>query len=162
MDLRSEGFGAIEDMRLGVDYTGTIKLRGFQVSVRPLSMAETLQVENNCQIAFSKMPEPSKTQLRWNHFYAKETLKLATTSDLDKNDSQLTDPILDRMTPEEVQALMKQYVAFVDRVNPVLENVNNKETLGALIEQVKKNPSQLTELSLSQLTALCHHLILGD
>lgn len=162
MDLRSEGYGAIEDMRLGVDYKTRIQLRSFSITVRPLSMLETLQVEGNCQMEFSRVPEPAKTQLRWNHIFAKETLKLATTSDIGATDSSMTDAVMEKMTPEELQALMKQYVAAVDRVNPILETVNNKEDLGALVEQVKKNPSQLTELSLSQLMGLCRHLIFGD
>lgn len=150
-------------MRLGVDYTETISLRSFKVMVRPLSMLETLQVAHEVQVQMSQKDEFSKHRLSENSIVARETLKRATSTDVGSKDSILTDLILEKMTPEEVQYLFKQYVAAVDRKNPCLEMMT-AEKVQELVNEVKKNPreewaSLLTGLSFSELLSLSHHLI---
>lgn len=150
-------------MRQGVDYTETIRCRGQVLRIRPLSIVETMQVAHEVQSQMSGKDEFSQNALSENVILAKETLRRATTSDVGKTDTPLTDYIMERMTPEELQYLMKQYVAALDKKNPSLELMKPEE-VEALVQALKKSPEsdlalELTALSFSQLVSLSHTLI---
>lgn len=155
----------IEQMRLGIDYRFTLVVRGFTLSVRPLSIAESVTVATNVAERLSTAPKAALHRLTEHHFLAKETLILASTTDYGTNDPKITELILDRMTPEELSELFKQYVDNCDRCNPSLDLLP-PERLGVLIEDLKKNltgpqelASRLTELSRSHLLSLAHSLL---
>lgn len=153
----------IDAMRLGTDYRFLVKIRGFEMYVRPLSISETIQVTANTQEKLSLLPPQSRNVLTEHTILAKETLKLASTSDVGRDDIKITDLILDRMTNDEIHYLFKQYIAATDRCNPALELLKPEE-LTNLVSEVKKNKgeelaSALTELSLSQLVSLAHHYV---
>lgn len=153
----------IDAMRLGTDYRFLVKIRGFEMYVRPLSISETIQVTANTQEKLSLLPSQSRNVLTEHTILAKETLKLASTSDVGRDDIKITDLILDRMTNDEIHYLFKQYIAATDRANPALELLKPEE-LTNLVNEVKKNKgeelaSALTELSLSQLVSLAHHYV---
>jgi len=153
----------LDAMRLGTDYRFLVKIRGFEMYVRPLSISETIQVTANTQEKLSTLPAQLKNVLTEHTILAKETLKLASTSDVGRDDIKITDLILDRMTNDEVHFLFKQYIAATDRCNPALELLK-AEDLTNLVNEVKKNKGEelvsvLTELSLSQLVSLAQHYV---
>lgn len=153
----------LDAMRMGTDYRFLVKIRGFEMYVRPLSISETIQVTANTQEKLSMLPAQSRNVLTEHTILAKETLKLASTSDVGRDDIKITDLILDRMTNDEVHFLFKQYIAATDRVNPALELMKS-EDVNNLVSDLKKNKredlaSALTELSLSQLVSMAHHYV---
>lgn len=148
----------LDAMRLGVDYHLTIKVRGFTMTVRPLSISEHIQVASRVIEKFDQLPKTAQNRLTENMIKAKETLIVASTTDVDTNDPKITDYILDRMTDSEVQFIWKQYLSACDKVNPVFEEME-ESTLREMVEQVKKNPDQLTELSFLELVNVSRLLI---
>lgn len=155
----------IDAMRLGVDYSFVIKIRAFQLRVRPLSISENVQIAGEVAERLTDIPESLRNTLTQHTILAKETIKVASTSDVGANDPRITDYILDRMTADEVHSLFKQYVAACDRVNPSLERMK-PEDLDNLIAALKKNArdqealdSQLIELSHLQLHSLVASLL---
>lgn len=148
----------LDAMRRGVDYRLEIKVRGFSMMVRPLTVDEVMQVAATVQEKMTMIPDSAKNALTENVLLAKETLKLASTSDIGTNDPKITDYILGRMTTDELQCLHKQYVGICDKVNPMLEEMAAAE-LQALIDALKKSPLQLTELSFMEMANVCRHLI---
>lgn len=154
----------INAMRLGVDYRLEIKVRGFKIMVRPLAISETLQIASAVQDELTKLPTNAQNRMTEHFILAKETLKLASTTDVGKNDPRITDLIMMNMTNDEIHFLFKQYVAACDRVNPALEMLQT-EQVQALVDDLKKNSSkeelglQLIEQSFSQLVSLVHYLL---
>lgn len=152
----------LDAMRQGVDYHLEISCRDYVVTVRPLTMKETVEVATRVNDAILKLPEHARTRIMESTLLAKETLKLATKSDVDSADQpRLTDYIMDRMTPEELQFIHRQYVQAIDRVNPVMETLP-KERLDELVGAIKKNETALTDLSFLELANVCRCLIRGD
>lgn len=153
----------LDAMRIGTDYRVLVKIRGFEMYVRPLSISETIQVTATAQEKLSMLPVQARNVLTEHTILAKETLKLASTSDVGRDDIRITDLILDRMTNDEVHFLFKQYIAATDKANPALELMKADE-LTSLVNEVKKNKgeelvSALTGLSLLQLVSLAHHYV---
>lgn len=152
----------LDAMRRGVDYRLEIKCRDYSVSVRPLTMKETIDIATKVNDALLNLPQHARTTLMESALLAKETLKLATTSDVDSKEvGRLTDYIMDRMTPEELQFIHRQYVQAIDKVNPVMERMTKEEVM-ELVERVKKNESALTSLSFLELANVCRQLILDN
>jgi hypothetical protein len=152
--------GHLDAMRLGVNYSGVITIRGFSLRVRPLSISESIEVAAKVTDRILSLPKSGQNRLSENTFLALETLALASTSDVGANDPKITDYTLTRMTPDELAAVFKAYVAECDRVNPALERMT-AEDVTALIESLKKSAgdqveldSRLTELSLSELASI--------
>ena len=153
----------IDAMRLGTNYRTMLKVRGFEIFVRPLSISETVEVAGAVQNYLASLPLSSRNQLTEHTAVAKETLKKASTSDVGVFDPKVTDYILDRMTNDEVAYLFDQYVAACDKVNPALEMMK-PEQLTAIIEELKKNKDleldlALTELSFLQLISLVRYFL---
>jgi len=160
----------IEAMRAGVSYRFPIKVRNFELDVRPLALMETVSVAQKVAEAMKGVPESARNRLTEHAFLAKFTLELASTSDVDKNDPRITSYVLDRFTNDEIMAVFKQYVSIVDRANPVLDFMSPPEMEG-LIDHLKKNrtetsseewDSQLIELSFSQLVSLVRFYLTND
>ncbi len=155
----------IDAMRQGVDYRFPVKLRGFSILLRPLSVGESIQVASRVKARMELAPPEMVHALTSNTYLAGETLVLASTADVDTNDPRLTELIVQRMTPDELQSLFKQYVAGCDRCNPALETMKVEE-VRALADELKKNSPdpealalQLTALSLLHLVNLTHFLL---
>lgn len=154
----------IDAMRLGVNYRLEIKVRGFKIMVRPLAIQETLQVAATVQEEISKLPASAQNRLSEHFILAKETLKLASTTDVGRNDPRITDLILTQMTNDELHYLFKQYVAACDKVNPALELLTPSD-MQTLVDELKKNSDEtelglaLTELSFLQLASLARYFL---
>jgi hypothetical protein len=158
MVLPTSTIEQIEQIRHGIDYRFVIQVRAFQMLARPLSMSETVEVANTVSATLQKIPEIARNRLVENTVLAKQTLITASTSDVGANDPKVTELILDRMTPEEIQAIFKQYLAGCDRCNPSLEKMS-KDDLLALVDDIKKNAPTPEALDLV-LTRLSHlHLL---
>lgn len=106
-----EQIDQLSAMRMGVDYRLEVKVRGFKILVRPLAISETLQVASAVQTELRKLPPDAQNRMTEHVILAKETLKLASTSDVGKNDPHITDLIMMNMTNDEIHFLFKQYVA---------------------------------------------------
>ena len=153
----------IDAMRMGVDYRVPVKVRGFTCLFRPLSMQETVEVASAVQNHFMSLPAQSRNSLTENTLLAQKSLQLASTSDVGQTDFQLTEIICQRMTPDEIQFLWKQYCSAIDKANPSLE-LASAEEMGELVEALKKSPkeslaSALIGLSFSQLVSLGSYLL---
>ncbi len=148
----------LDAMRMGVEYRLEIKVREFKMSVRPITITETIQVASKVADKLMTLPKTAQNRITEHVLLAKETLMLASTSDVDVNDPKITDFILDRMTPDEIDNLFKQYVAATDKVNPSLEEMST-ERVEALVEDIKKNPSLLIEHSFLELVNVSRYLL---
>lgn len=147
----------LELMRLGVDARFTVKLRGFAIPLRPLSVAETNQVVCEVAAEISTVPDHARNRLIENTIYAKKTLIRASGDDMG-NGQKLTDLVLSRMMPSELEFLLKEYIAGCDRVSPSLETLPEDE-LRAMVAKVKKTPSTVIDLSFYQLANVCRFLL---
>lgn len=159
MDLRIDD---IDAMRMGVDYRAPIKLRDYQVYVRPLANSEVINCYSNVAEYMSTIPEKRRTRIMEDNAIAREFLKMAS-AEYGKYPGKITDPILDQMTNEEVMFLYKEWMAICDKVNPQLENLPT-ERIKELVDAIKKNTpkdldSQLTELSFGQMRSILSYLM---
>lgn len=153
----------IDAMRMGTDYRVPVNVRGFRMLVRPLSMQETVEVASSVQARLDGLPVSARSSLTEHTILAQETLQKASTSDVGKTDYQITEVIMQKMTPDEISYLWKQYVSAIDKTNPSLEMMREEE-LVLLAEALKKSPPgelglALIELSFSQLVSLALHLL---
>ncbi len=158
----SESLPQIDQMRMGVDYSFAVKLRGFTVVLRPLSNAEMMEANGNVSAIMSSKPQHLRSRISEDNELAKEYLERAS-SPFAVYAPVLSKPILEQMTNEEVMYFYKEWMAVVDRVNPHLEKLT-ADQLDTIVDAVKKNPTedlhyQLTELSFGQLANLAHYLL---
>lgn len=155
----------IDAMRLGVDYRFTVQVREFKLHLRPLAISEVVKVAHEVASDLSQMPKVAQTSLTENMTLAKRTLVMASTPDVGVNQPTITELIFDKMTPDELQFIYKQYLSGCDRANPALEILSYDEVV-ALVEDVKKKASPaeqvsaLTELSFLQLVSMVHLLLI--
>lgn len=151
----------LDAMRMGVDYRSALKIRGLTLQIRPLAIVEFVQIANEVSNLLESLPDAERTTFREHLEVAKKTIQRATTPDVGSQvHPRLTDYILDRMTPEEVEFAYKQYVAATERANPALEEMKAEE-IQELAARVKKSPSELIELSFLELVNLSRLLLLS-
>lgn len=160
-DYEKEGLPQIDAMRHGVDYKFTVRCRGFTVDLRVLTLAESTEIISSVLKYMHKLPQQAQTPAKEREAHVRETLKLASTSEMGVFDPQITDPMLDHMSLGEVDFLFKQYIIETDRVNPVLETMPD-EDLRLLVDGIKKKDKPLIELSFSELVNVCRFLTRGD
>lgn len=158
-------FDILAAMRAGTEYRSQVSIRQGIFSLRPLSNVETVQVADTIQEKLLGLPVHRRHSLTEHTLVARETLKIASTPDVDDYQPSITDPILDRMTNDELQNLYQEYVRICDKVNPKLEFVEESR-VRELIEDLKKNKDsqalglQVIELSISEMVSVCRQLIL--
>jgi DNA-directed RNA polymerase subunit F len=152
------GLPQLDAMRQGTNYRIKIVVRQFVAYLRPLTMDETTKVVSEVAAYLSTVPQERRTPIFENGVLAKYTLKLASTSDEDKEDPQLGDLLLGKLTPDELQSIWKQYQKGLEMCDPDLEELP-PEKLKEMVEDLKKNPSTMTELSFWELGNVCRYLI---
>lgn len=162
----ADSIDQIDAMRMGVDYRFRIMCRGFSMNARPLSIGESVDVATKVSERLESMSDVEKNRLNEHSLLAYETLILASTTDYGTNDPKISEYILKRLTPDELNYLFKQYVAECDKVNPCLE-LMKAEDIQDLLMVLKKSPredlvSRLTGLSFLQHLSLLDHFLKGD
>ena len=152
----------LEAMRMGVDYSYPARVRGLTIMLRPLTIAEYLEMAHTIVLEMSKMPEHMRTAVMEDTIKAKETIKRASQTSSTKYDPQIFDATLNNMTSDELLAFYKQYLECMDKVNPMLELLPPEE-MENLVASLKKKredlASQLIQLSFSERVSLLHHLL---
>lgn len=156
----------LEKMRAGVDYFFPVSLRKFTAALRPLSNSEMMECYANITEYLNDIPKNRRTKLDEDNALAREILKKASAPFDRPQDNKITDPMLDRMTTDEIMYFYNEWRGVCDRVNPSLEKIP-METLRATVEELKKNPptdldAQLTELSFGQLVNLARYFLISD
>lgn len=156
----------LEKMRAGVDYFFPVKLRGFSVSLRPLSNNEWVECYHDVAEFMEDLPANRRSKIQEDLALAKEILIRASRPFDSKEPAKLTNLILDKMTNDELMYVYQEWQAICTRVNPSLEKTS-VEILQNTVEALKKNPpqdmlSQLTELSFGQLVNLVNYLLTKD
>lgn len=146
-------------MRLGTRARFLVKIRSYEISLRPLTVAETLQLASEVAQEVSQKPEHLRNALTEHVVFSLKTLALASTSDVDRNDPKITEFVLQRLTPDELAHLFKEYCAGVDRVNPSLEELSI-DRLRELVAMAKKNHSAPIGWSFLELVSVCRYLTL--
>lgn len=146
-------------MRMGVDYSFTIKVRGFVMKVRPLSLTEHVNVVNDVTSEMSTKPKNAQNSLTESALLAARMLELASTPEPDsKVAPSLPAAVLGRMTNDEVIALHKGYIAGCDILDPSVEQLT-QERMDELIEAAKKNDGALAGLPSPHLAMLVRYLL---
>ncbi len=158
--MSGDSIEQIDQMRAGIDYRFPVMVRDFQLMVRPLSIVETVRVAQKVAEAMKGIPDSARNRLTEHTYLAKETLVIASTSDVGVNDQRITDLILDRMTPDELSYLFKQYVQVCDRANPALESMSIQD-LKDMVEGLKKKAEEEPEELVLLLTELSHFQLLN-
>lgn len=155
------GLELLEAMRDGIKTRKTINVRRALFTVRPLSITEHREITSEVARILMSAEPSDQTKVTEEVLFAQMTLMRATTSDFGKQDSPLTQAILDQMTVGETMTIFREYNRFVESIDPSIEEMP-PEKLQALIDElretIKKNPSRLTELSGSELRDVCKHL----
>lgn len=153
-------------MRAGVDYKFKITCRDQEFNVRPLTNLEQMNATDDANFAFSKLEPHRKSDTRFAQLLAVQMLERASSPDPDKLAPTITGQELSKMTPDEMQYLMRQYTEGVDQVNPQLEKMTDVEIndlVYRLSEEVKKNPTDafiaLSGLSFKQRTGILFHFL---
>lgn len=152
------GLEFLEAMRGGADHRFPVTFKDARVIMRPLTIRELNEIAVDTAERMSKLPEGQRLAISQSRILTQLTLVKASTSSPEKYDPTLTAELLDRMYPEELTALYKEYCAIVDRVNPMLELLEAKE-VQSLIDGLKKNHSTVTERSFWELANVCRVLI---
>lgn len=148
----------IDAMRMGVDYSFTIKCRNFSMQCRPVSIGENNEIVARIATRLASLTSFERQTITEHTMLAYETLTTASTSSQGANDPKISEYILSRCTPDELHYLFKQYVLECDKVNPSLELLTPQQ-LKEVVAVVKKSPpdelvSQVTALSFSELASL--------
>lgn len=158
----SDRIDQIDAMRMGAQYSFSISCRNFQLNVRPLALAEHVEITGKVSQKLAEMPEHQRNRLAGDTILAMETLVRASTSDYGKDDPKISEYILSRMTPGELHFLFKQYTAECDKVDPSIEAMP-PEKLRELVAELKKKQddlgSALTELSFWEMANVCQYLL---
>lgn len=137
-------------MRQGVKTTGLIRLRGFEVPVRVLSITESNSLRKE---GIRTATTENGDEIDKNIAIQKATLRLAST--LNPGSAPiLLDKALDAMTIDELNHLYNEYVKFMDDVNPSFEMMPSDQ-VNALTEALKKNSVSARDLSLRDLRVVC-------
>lgn len=155
----------LEQMRMGTAYRQKVRVRGYSVLLRPLTIGEHVQITQAIAETMDETPVHLRTALWQNILLAKKSLERASTEAPGaEHGPHLTEAVIDKMTNDELMALYKQWTAATARVDPNFEDVPDAEIIAFaehLKEEiiVKKNPSAVIESSFSQLANLVLFLL---
>jgi len=143
----------LDKMRLGTKYRFTIQLRDWVGTFRALSVAETSQVATDVLKKLQEQPHLRHIPATESALYAIKTLALAS-SEAPGAPYQIHEATLETLTPDELTYLWKCYLSEIDRVNPLIESVDDAR-LKELMAAAKKNHGVLIDCSLRELVGLC-------
>lgn len=152
------GLEDLAAMRMGVSYYDTIKIRKYALRIRCLSVSEKQKIMNDVRATLLRGSEEEQSKVNQELEIAKQTIMLASTSDIDKSDYKITDFVLGAMTIDEVLYLWKQYTDFEERVSPEAEQLPI-EAVNKLIEDLKKKQIQLNDLSWTECRSIARSFL---
>ena len=158
--MKSSDFPDLDAMRLGVSYQFPVTCRAKTWRLRPLSSLEIIQSAADTADALSRLPEGQQIGTTGSLLNAMYQLEKASAPDVGEPGT-LSVAMMQRMTPDEVNHIWKQYVRITDTVNPDLESVPAEE-LERIVGELKKNShpaSLLIDLSISRLIEVCLRLL---
>lgn len=158
--MKTIDFPQLALMREGIEYKFEIKVRSFVVKVRPLTNLEIIEATAKAAEAYEMMPEKTRSSISLSLMLAMYQLERASSPDIGEIGA-LSMPLMQLMNNEELNSLWKQYVRVTDLINPSFENMDSEE-VEKVVEELKKNSDQLsrlTDLSISQLIAVCSYLL---
>lgn len=156
---KAEGLDILSKMRSGVAYTFKVKMRDLELSLRPLTIGEQMQINNDVLETLRNLQKGEQHAANESYMLAKRVLETACTPYGQPGAvGPLTEFVLSHMTTDEVLYLYRQYLQGVETVNPVLEYMKVGE-MDKLVEDVKKNNRELTGLSTRELLSLARFLI---
>jgi hypothetical protein len=135
-------------MRMGTAYKQVIKVRKLSVTVRPLTIGETVEIAGEVVDELTKLSSSNRNPIMEHALLAQKTLVKASTSAPGAKDPKLTEFEVANMTPDELHMLYKEYTAAVERVNPSMETMEAKE-FDALVAELKKNDPGFQPIDLS-------------
>ena len=150
-------------MRTGVAWVVPVKLREFTIRLRPLTIIEQAEVDQNVNAYMARLPVEKRVPIIEAGAKARETIKKSSTANVTAGEQGIYDAQLDQMTSDEIRYLYKQYLGHMEHVNPELETMP-RERLEEIVSYLKKTPqkdllSELTELSTVQLANVILHLL---
>lgn len=146
-------------LRMGVDYSFTIRVRGLELKARPLSLSEYVGVVNDVQAEMSQKAESERNTLTESMLMAMRTMEKATTPEPDSRIApKLTAHVMQKMTNDEVIAIHRAYVAGCDVLDPSVESLDQVR-MDELIEAAKKNDGALAGLPPLHLANLVRYLL---
>jgi hypothetical protein len=148
----------LEQMRMGTQARFLIKMRKFEISLRPLTVFEFVSITSEVNEELSRRPEIARNAITEHVIFSIKLLEKASTSGPMKNDPRLTAAVLQDLSPDELSFLFHEYNAGVERINPCMETIS-MERVNELVELAKKNNSALIELSFSELVNVCRVLL---
>jgi hypothetical protein len=140
----------LKKMREGVKEVHNISLRGFNIPVRVLSLAEMNLIRKD---AISQALANKGDGTDVNVITQQTVLKMASTID-SSGGPLLSDKVLERMTTDELNYLYNEYVRVSESVNPSVEHISH-DAFRELVNALKKNMITSVDLSLPQLRAIC-------
>lgn len=155
--IASNAGSLLEALRMGVEYTFTIRLRGLAVPMRPLSITERVRVINDVAHELSMKRAEEQTNITQSSLLAIRMLEMGST-DANAKSPKLTAHVLSQMTNDEVIALYNAYIEGCEKLDPALETISEEELL-KLIDHAKKNDSALTGFSRPQLESVARHFL---
>jgi hypothetical protein len=148
----------LEQMRMGTQARFLIKMRKFEIMLRPLTVFETVSITGEVNEELSRRPDIARNAITEHVIFSIKSLEKASTSAPNRGDPKLTAAVLQDLSPDELAFLFKEYCAGVDRINPSMETIS-MERVNELVELAKKNNSVLIELSFLELVNVCRVLL---
>ena len=148
----------LDALRMGVEYSFSVTVRGLTIPFRPLSITEEVNVRNEVLAEMAMLKPHEQHALSEASRLSIKTLELASTKEPGKEAPRLTGYTLSKMTSDELRAVYNAYGDACDRLNPRIEKMS-QEQIKALIDEAKKNASTLTQLPASLLEQMVRTLI---
>jgi len=148
----------IDLMRMGVMSRFPIRLRDWEIWLRPLAISETIQLAAEVAEEISRKPQFARNSITEHVIFSIKTIAMASTSKPGVCDPKITEFVLQSLTADELHFVFKEYCVGVDRINPSLEKLT-QEQLDELVRVTKKNTSALIELSFKELVGLATYLL---
>src|SRR4051812_41623970 len=123
MNPSSQTTPELEAMRAGIAYRFPVQIRNFRVTLRPVTIGEHMQINNEIVQELLEVPDNMRHAINENYLLAKKMLKMASKADIDGKEGPLQDYLLDKMTIDELLYAYDEYLQGVAKVNPKIEKM---------------------------------------
>lgn len=148
----------LEKLRMGIQNRCNPVVRGVTFTFRPLTISETTDVTSRAMQIFNGLKPHEKHTINESRIISILTLIQASCLDAARAVPGVTEDTLNMLTADELGYLFREYQQMTAACNPEIEQLPVAE-LQQLVEDLKKNPQRLTELSSLQLLNLVRYLL---